>query len=1149
MSNITKSKARQTHVSPGIYSREIELNYAVKSLGITKLGLVGETLRGRAFEPYEVADWTEFIENFGGLNATKFAGTQYPKYELPYIAKSYLDVSNQLSVCRVLGLSGYNAGPAWLVTASKEGVGKQVVAVLRARGDYKKSVMFNKNASSPEACACQYTTYDTLFYRVGEITSGTTCTGVTRYDEEAVSIAPYISIDNFGNECDGYKIKAGTSGATISINSNNAGQFVVKGYLDGDKNRPFSYPVSLNPGDKEYILNVLGTNPETGSAPVFVEALYDVNLSESILRGDVTQIDSTLEFINVEYTPEYCGSDLVYSFLEMGEEMLTKRMVGTRFICGVDVPSDSENIITVHPYSYVDNKPFIAEPIIESGVTVGFTLTMNTDIMTGATITFTSGGTCLTDANGIATYLGAVSGDVKVTPLNGVLYIAKPTVGQTYTVKQFTDKNAKRNYFYAFYPELLIKEQTKAETTGYKEDIVPLIDKLITVETLATEGATTNYNPNKRILALLSDGYYYRVFDGEVQRVTLDLNNYKSAFTHATTPWFVSQIKGDAENIELTKLFRFHTISDGNNSNFEIKVSVANVLPDEGTFDVYVRDINDSDASPLILEKYSKCTLVPGDKNYLGLKIGTIDDSFVQKSKYISVEISESDAVRTSVPCGFLGFPTAIYNGLSAISEKTGLLSPDVVYNSIYNEDIKNKKQYFGISDLTGVDLDLFTFKGRNVYDDDAYLGQGFHLDSRLSIDSYDGEKMINVTVDGETGYDFTTINVNSRTSQLNGAPIISNEVNMEGSIFENVDLRKFTTYFCGGFDGWDVYRDSRTNTDEFKINTYKGVISKTNGEGRTFERIQNGDVLGLEEPAITSDYYAYLSAIRQYANPEKVDINIFATPGIDYVNNTELVKEVIDMIEEERADSIYVVTTPDKPRGASDIPTEMFTADEAAENLEDSDIDSSYSCTYFPWVKFLDTTNNVYINLPVTKDVVRNMAETDNVAYPWYAPAGFGRGNVECEKAHKSTKLAEEDTLYNGYINVVKTFANEGVKIWGQKTMMKADDDTMLTRIAVRRLMLRLRKLVAIAVNKLIFDPNDPTTTNKFLSLVTPILQTIKENRGISDFRIKIDSSSMDTSDRRELNGQIFVKPYQALEYINIDYVLTPEGISFTNV
>ena len=32
MSNITKSKARQTHVSPGIYSREIELNYANSEL-------------------------------------------------------------------------------------------------------------------------------------------------------------------------------------------------------------------------------------------------------------------------------------------------------------------------------------------------------------------------------------------------------------------------------------------------------------------------------------------------------------------------------------------------------------------------------------------------------------------------------------------------------------------------------------------------------------------------------------------------------------------------------------------------------------------------------------------------------------------------------------------------------------------------------------------------------------------------------------------------------------------------------------------------------------------------------------------------------------------------------------------------------------
>jgi hypothetical protein len=113
--------ARGIHVSPGIYTREIDINYAVRSLGITTLGVVGETLKGPAFQPMDIANWREFQEVFGGTSTEKFKGSQYPKYELPYIAKSYLSESEQLKVVRVLGLSGYNAGPAWLVTASLNG--------------------------------------------------------------------------------------------------------------------------------------------------------------------------------------------------------------------------------------------------------------------------------------------------------------------------------------------------------------------------------------------------------------------------------------------------------------------------------------------------------------------------------------------------------------------------------------------------------------------------------------------------------------------------------------------------------------------------------------------------------------------------------------------------------------------------------------------------------------------------------------------------------------------------------------------------------------------------------------------------------------------------------------------------------------------
>ena len=41
-------------------------------------------------------------------------------------------------------------------------------------------------------------------------------------------------------------------------------------------------------------------------------------------------------------------------------------------------------------------------------------------------------------------------------------------------------------------------------------------------------------------------------------------------------------------------------------------------------------------------------------------------------------------------------------------------------------------------------------------------------------------------------------------------------------TIYEDINYRKFTVLPYGGFDGWDVYRTSRTITDDFKYNKYK---------------------------------------------------------------------------------------------------------------------------------------------------------------------------------------------------------------------------------------------------------------------------------------------------------------------------------------
>jgi hypothetical protein len=109
----TAQANQKVFVSPGVYTSETDLSFVAQSVGVTTLGLVGETLRGPAFEPVFITNYDEFQAYFGGTEPVKFYNTQIPKYEAAYIAKSYLQQSNQLFVTRILGLSGYDAGPSW----------------------------------------------------------------------------------------------------------------------------------------------------------------------------------------------------------------------------------------------------------------------------------------------------------------------------------------------------------------------------------------------------------------------------------------------------------------------------------------------------------------------------------------------------------------------------------------------------------------------------------------------------------------------------------------------------------------------------------------------------------------------------------------------------------------------------------------------------------------------------------------------------------------------------------------------------------------------------------------------------------------------------------------------------------------------------
>ena len=930
------SDARGGHVSPGVYTEVKDVTYSTRSLGITTLGVAGETLKGPAFQRVSINSWTDFVDYFGGTSPIKFKGTNYPKYELPYVAKAYLEESKQLEVVRVLGLSGYWAGRAWILKAG-EGESQLPAVILRSKKTYSGDTTINgicvETSEFPEDIVekIEVDGYTGNIYGANCAICGET------YTEEAKGVATYDKDGNVDVNLGKFALKV--TYKDFSDTANTAHTTVI------------TYNVSMNPSDPDYLYKIFTEDPLTGAAPLYIEAVYDMALYKALYDGAVAKYN------------------------------------------------DGEGYV---PY------------------------------------------------------------------------------------------------------------------TGASED-----------------------NPNKYEMA-----YVMHEVDGTKKNGTEVYWNYISPYRCAVTPWIVSEVKAaSTETIEVKKLFKVYTISDGNAANYQVKVSVQRIRPVEGLFDLVVRDFYDTDNAQNVLERFVNCSMVEGESNFVGLKVGTIDGSYPNKSKYIAIELSNEEGVDECIPCGFLGYPIPKYGTPCGLTMN---------YSTVYDNTIKPKRQYFGLNDEV-LDYDVLNYKGVTAYSDglgDAdptKITNGFHLDSIFSV-----ETDATVLVDGEEGYKFTTVSP-IQMNKYNRIPRILPTAYIDDCLYKDINLRKFTVYPYGGFDGWDINRDHRTNTNEYRGNKYS--ISRV-GSGYTENEIFRpigGDYeldldpqvsLKLPNIAITSDYYAYLAGYMQFANPEDADINLFATPGINWYDQSLLTEDALDIIEDSEdgrgGDALYVMASPQYDK---DMMT--YTPDDIASMIEDTEIDTPYACTYYPWVKYWDGDNKRYIDLPPTKDVVRDMAATDNVSFPWFSPAGLTRGEVDCARAYYKTTLLDEDTLYENMINPIKTFAVDGVKVWGNKTLYHLE--TPRNRINVTRLMIRVKKLISQAARNLIFEQYDATLEKQFRSAVEPILQDVKSNRGIYDYRV-VTENTEETRDQHILPAKILIKPTPSLEYISISFVVYPEQVSFND-
>jgi len=294
--------------------------------------------------------------------------------------------------------------------------------------------------------------------------------------------------------------------------------------------------------------------------------------------------------------------------------------------------------------------------------------------------------------------------------------------------------------------------------------------------------------------------------------------------------------------------------------------------------------------------------------------------------------------------------------------------------------------------------------------------------------------------------------------------------------------------------------------------------------------------------------------AVDIISDPDQTQFNVAAMPGVTLAAATEHLLETI----EDRGDALAIIDIPrvytpatDSTGSAAD--RNAFTTKQAVDALKARNINNNFGATYSPWVQIQDTISNRLIWAPPSVAALGALSTTDKIAAPWFAPAGFTRGGlsegaagIPVLEVSKRLTSSDRDILYDAGINPVAKFPAEGIVIFGQKTLQQTK--SALDRINVRRLLIFLKREISFIASRLLFSPNTQDTWNRFLTQATPVLDSVKAEFGIEDFRLILDETTTtpDLIDRNIIYSKLIVKPTRSAEFFAIDFVITNSGASF---
>ena len=291
-------------------------------------------------------------------------------------------------------------------------------------------------------------------------------------------------------------------------------------------------------------------------------------------------------------------------------------------------------------------------------------------------------------------------------------------------------------------------------------------------------------------------------------------------------------------------------------------------------------------------------------------------------------------------------------------------------------------------------------------------------------------------------------------------------------------------------------------------------------------------DAIGANTQGLIGDDYNNM--ITLLGNPEEYQFNVLFTPGL--LNDTH-VEQVTNIISNTiaRGDSMYVMDLGIYGTKLPEAVTQAQTRD------------TSYAATYWPWVRIIDPATGKHVWVPASTVIPGVYAFNDKVSAPWFAPAGINRGGLSTvlQAEYKLTQ-GNRDALYANNINPIATLPQQGVVVYGQKTLQKSQ--SALDRVNVRRLMIELKSYIRQIADTVVFEQNTIQTRTSFVSRVNPYLEAIQQKQGLYAYKVVMDDSNNGPAviDQNQLVGQIYIQPTRTAEFISLDFILLPTGAEF---